>query len=150
MSNQQAQIEIQKQFRERQDKFVYYLIALCVAAIGFSVSQTIGQHLNCLHCFLGAAVICWVVSIFCGFQFVQIVLKGLHANDKYFETIAGRGIDITGVSQKTVDEAASIVLREKRDKYSKRTERNFMWQQYLFYTGLVLFLVWHIIQMYQN
>ena len=40
MSN--AQLEIQKQFRQEQEKFVYYIIALSVSAIGFTVFKTTG------------------------------------------------------------------------------------------------------------
>ncbi len=145
MDNQQAQLDIQKQLRERQDKFVYYLIALCVAAIGFSVTQTVGQKFEYLHYLLGTALLCWVISIFCGFQFQQIVMKGLFANNQYFDTIGGH---LEGVEPSAlVDEVAKNILREKRDNYSKRSQRNFILQQYLFYAGLILFLAWHVIQM---
>lgn len=42
----EVQIEIQKQFRQQQEKLVYYIMALSVSAIGFSIYQTTGQNLK--------------------------------------------------------------------------------------------------------
>lgn len=148
MKNHDAQYEIQKQHRERQEKFVYYQIALCVTAIGFSVVQTIDQKLDCSHIFIAASVFFWVTSIFCGFQFIQIVLLALWANNRYFETIAGRVGNVSPSQE--VEKVAAQILREKAEKYSKRSQRNFSWQQYFFYAGLASFVTWHIIQMTTN
>jgi hypothetical protein len=148
MKNHDAQIGIQKQHKERQEKFVYYLIALCVAAIGFSVTQTVNQQLNYFHVLLGVSFACWATSIFCGFQFIQLMLLGSQANNHYFNTLAGH---VEGIKPSPAnDKIAADVLREKSDKYSTRSQRNFMWQQYLFYLGLGSFIAWHIIQMTKN
>ena len=36
----EIQFNIQQEFRDKQEKYVYYLIALSVSAIGFSVYKT--------------------------------------------------------------------------------------------------------------
>lgn len=140
LKNHDAQFEIGKQFKERQEKLVYYIIALCVASIGFSVTQTINQKLNCTHILLGVSFISWSASIFCGFQFIKIVLLGSHANIKYFQVISDHPAP-------RVEEEAKKILIEKANEYSKRSTRNFSAQHYLFYIGIVTFIAWHVIQM---
>jgi hypothetical protein len=144
-NNHQSQLEIQKQARDQQTKFVYYIIALCVAAIGFSVHQTVGHTLNWYHIILGCAIFSWVASIFCGFQFLQILMKVLIANNEYFDLIRG---NVEGVPPgKLVDDVAKERMTEKAENYSVRSSKNFKWQQYWFYIGLFSFLGWHLTQM---
>ena len=42
----EQQKELSKHFREQQVKYIYYIIALCVAAIGFTVHETLGLPVN--------------------------------------------------------------------------------------------------------
>jgi hypothetical protein len=42
----EQQIELFRAFRQQQEKYVYYIIALCVTAIGFSVYKTNGLALK--------------------------------------------------------------------------------------------------------
>lgn len=142
MDNFQAQVEIQKQLREQQGKFVYYIIALCVAAIGFSIHQTFEQKLSYYHTLLAISMITWCLSIFCGFQFVQIHMKALVANADYFQIIRKH----KELNQKEENQVRSI-LTDKIETYSIRSQSNFMWQQYWFYIGIVLFLIWRVFEM---
>ena len=148
MNNHDAQFEIQRQFKERQEKFVYYQIALCVTAIGFSIVQTINVKLECNLIFVALAVIFWAGSIFCGFQFIQIQLKGLIANNNYFDTIAGHVGNLN--PSPLVEEVATEIVKEKVGGYSNRSHRNFMFQQYFFYLGIISFIVWHILRIVVN
>jgi hypothetical protein len=66
----QEQLQLHKEFREKQEKYTYYIIALCVTAIGFSVLQTTGQPLKVMQLPLAVAVISWGISIYCGLQFI--------------------------------------------------------------------------------
>ena len=65
----EIQFNIQKEFREKQEKYVYYLIALSVSAIGFSVYKTENQSLAYSQIPLALAVLSWSISIFCGLKF---------------------------------------------------------------------------------
>ncbi len=141
----QTQLVIQKQIRDQQNKFVYYIIALCVASIGFTVNQTLGQRLNYYHILLGFSIGSWVASIYCGLQFLQIMMKVLIANNDYFDLIRGNVENIE--PSKLVYDTAKEVISEKVEKYSKRTIKNFKWQQIFFFIGLITFLGWHITQM---
>lgn len=73
----EEQKEIQKQFRQQQEKYTYYVIALCVAAIGFSVHKTIGLPLKWIQIPLGVAVLFWGISIYCGLNFIRYTMHAL-------------------------------------------------------------------------
>jgi len=82
--------EIQRQFRQQQEKFVYYLIALSVTSIGFSIYKTTGQPLKWTQIPLGMSILCWGLSVFCGLRFLKYVISTSYANNPYFDLIHGR------------------------------------------------------------
>jgi hypothetical protein len=84
------QKEIQSQFRQQQQKYTYYIIALCVTAIGFSIHITLGQALNYSQIPLALAVISWGISVYCGFRFITYGLIILFANNALFDVQQGR------------------------------------------------------------
>lgn len=146
MSNDyQSHLEIQKQHRESQSKFIYYIIALSVASIGFSINITIGQTLNVFHLFLGLAILFWVFSVFCGFQFLKIYLDILAINNEYFNIV--RGISDEKKPTEFIKEEAKKITTELANNKNKKASRNSDLQQYFFFFGIIMFLIWHIIQM---
>lgn len=142
----EVQFNIQKEFREKQEKYVYYLIALSVSAIGFSIYKTEGKSLTYFQIPLGLAVICWGVSIFCGLKFLKYVISNLYANNGYFEIIKGRHPDIG--THPDLIESGVEGFRKAIEINGKAMKIYFKLQGYLFYFGIVLFIVWHIIEMY--
>jgi hypothetical protein len=143
----EEQREIQKQFRQQQEKYVYYMIALSVTATGFSVYKTTGLQLKWTQIPLGLAILCWGLSIFCGLRFLKYVISTLYANNVYFDIIQGRYADIGTHPQKI--EAAKSGVKQAMETNSNRASAYSKWQERLFYCGIVLFLVWHITEMYQ-
>lgn len=143
----EEQREIRNQFRQQQEKFVYYLIALSVSAIGFSVYKTTGQQLKWTQLPLGISVLCWGLSVFCGLRFLKYVISTLYANNDYFVIIQGKNPEIGNHQQKI--EAATSGIKEAMNSNSTKANSYFKWQERLFYLGIILFLVWHIIEMYK-
>ena len=129
-------------FRESQQKYIYYLIALSVAAIGFSVINTKDLGLSYWQIPLGLAVISWVTSIFIGFKFLTSDLRLISQNYIYLSNYWKFNAD-----QKEK-------LSELWDQISKESEtqigRLILWQKILFFSGCIFYLLWHIFQMYLN
>lgn len=143
----EEQIEIRNQFRQQQEKFIYYLIALSVTAIGFSVYKTTGQQLKLTQIPLGMSVLCWGFSVFCGLQFLKYSISTLYANNVYFDIIQGRNPEIKNHQQKIEDATSGI--KEAMNSNSTRANTYFKWQERLFYFGIILFLIWHVLEMYK-
>ncbi len=142
----EIQLNIQQEFREKQEKYVYYLIAISVSAIGFSIYKTENQSLSLSKIPLGLAVISWSLSIFLGLKFLKYVISSLYANNSYFDLIKGKHPSVGSQPELIKDGVKG--LREAMEINGGRMKKYFAWQGYLFYSGILLFIVWHIIEMY--
>src|SRR5690606_35025426 len=124
------QTEMRVQFRQQQEKFVYYLIALSVTSIGFSIYKTTGQPLKWTQIPLGMSILCWGLSVFCGLRFLKYVISTSYANNTYFDLIHGRHPEIGNHLQKI--EAATIGIKQAMETNSYRARRYSIWQELLF------------------
>lgn len=142
----EVQIEIQKQFIQQQEKLVYYIIALSVSAIGFAIYQTTGQRLKVIQIPIGLAVICWSISIYCGLKFLKYVISNLYANNEYFEIKKGNNNEIgnhpDAIKAAVKGYKAAMAINQNRMK------NYFKYQSLLFYVGIILFIIWHLLEMY--
>lgn len=142
----EIQFNIQQEFREKQEKYIYYLIALSVSAIGFSIYKTENKGLTYSQIPLALAVIFWSVSIFCGLKFLKYIISNLYANNGYYEIIKGR---YPGIGKNPdLIESGVKGFQQAMEINSKAMKRYFKFQGYLFYSGIILFIVWHLIEMY--
>jgi hypothetical protein len=140
MKDIDVQFNLQQEYREKQEKYVYYLIALSVSAIGFSIYKTDNQSLTFSQIPLGIAILSWSISIFCGLKFLKYIISNLYANNAYFEIIKENNQDSINAKIKGFRKAMKI--------NSKSMSIYFKIQGFLFYFGILLFIVWHIIEMY--
>ncbi len=142
----EIQKEIQRQFRQQQEKYVYYILALTVSAIGFGIYKTSGLPLKWSQIPLGLSVICWSISIFFGLNFLKYVIGNLYLNNEYFEILAGINPDFGNTTWQIEANIEGLKLAMKSDE--KTAEKYFDWQGKLFFIGVVLFILWHILEMY--
>lgn len=143
---EEVQREVHRLFRQQQEKYVYYLIALSVAAIGFSVYKTTGVRLKWIQVPLGMSVVCWGLSIFHGLGFLKYVMSVLHAYNSLIDIV--NGIDPkVGVYSENVSVSTKDLLA-KMNKHNDRASLFLNRQERLFYLAIVLFIIWHVLEMY--
>jgi hypothetical protein len=138
--------ELIKTFRQQQEKYIYYVIALAVTAIGFSIYRTANMKLSMSQIPLALSVLFWGLSVFFGLRFIGRSLDIVSTNIGMFDVAEGKS-ELTGQNPYMIEHGISImkeILKEKNEKIS----RCFNWQFRLFYLGVVSFIVWHIIEMY--
>ena len=135
----EGQIEIKKEHHSQIQKFVYYIIALCVTAIGFSIVQTTGQKLEITHLPLGFAVLCWSLSIFFGIRYLSSSISVLYNNNLYFDILKGNAPEFNK-SQAHMEYAAGLAM-EHTQKIVKKYEYHMFIQEILFYLGVISFLI---------
>jgi acyl carrier protein phosphodiesterase len=140
------QIEIKKQFRQQQEKYTYYLIALCVAAVAFSITITRDVSLRYSQIPLGLAVLAWGLSIYFGLKFIQTIISALASNNSYLDVLKGSHPKVGDNPQKI--EYASNILKEAMEEKSKTAGKFYDWQNRFFYIGFISFIAWHILEMY--
>ena len=142
----EEQKEIVKQFRQQQEKYAYYIIALCAAAIGFSVTKTSGQPLRWVQIPLGLAVFSWALSMYSGLKFLSYVISSLYTNNEYFEILKGNDPKV-GNHPERINAAASGIM-QAMEINSNRANSYAVWQNRLFYFGMMTFIIWHVLEMY--
>lgn len=142
----EIQKEIQRQFRQQQEKYVYYILALSVSSIGFAIYKTSGLPLKLSQIPLGLSVVSWGGSIFCGLKFMKYVISNYYANNTYIDIINGQD-PVVGDNPSRINAAA------EGTKIAMKTNENsasffFKWLDILFYIGILLFIIWHVLEMF--
>ena len=138
--------DLMKEFRSQQQKYVYYIIALSVTSIGFSIFQTMNEPLKITQIPLGLAILSWGFSIFFGLSFIRYIISSIYANIEYFNVIEGNNPDV--VKKPQFKDSIIEGIKQAIQSNSKKTTKLFKSQNYLFYFGVVLFILWRIIEMY--
>ncbi len=140
-----SSIELSKEHRGQTIKFVYYVIALCIASIAFTVQQTSGSPLKYTQIPLAFSLVLWFVSVVFGFLYLRAHISMLYWNN--IGTFIGEGYDPKLSSNESrrfgVDHAEKEIKKiDNRSSYHQSI------QLYSFYIGVACFVVWHIIEMY--
>lgn len=137
-----VKFEIYRSLSQLQEKFVFYIIALNVAAIGFSVYLTLGKPLVLTQVPLGLAVLSWAVSIWFGMNYLKKLVDSKSVNFEMLKLEGSRTLinqsDYTTKSNELMEEDQKIFL--KIVQYLK-------YHELLFYAGIVCFLFWHFLEM---
>lgn len=140
--------ELQKQFRQQQEKYVYYVLALSVASIGFTVTQTINESLSLHKIPAGIAILCWCYSIFSGLYFLRYIISTLYANDAYFSILEGTYPEIG--NNKDKQQVAANAVEKAINLNSKKAEKLSKRQNTYFFIGMISFMIWHVLEMLQK
>ncbi|MFM9985555.1 MAG: hypothetical protein ACKVOK_10015 [Flavobacteriales bacterium] len=146
IKNSESNKELAQHVRNLQEKFAYYIIGLDVAAIGFAIHQTVNQPLNYSQIPVGVAVICWSFSIWSGLSLLITTIESYKANINYIETGKGRNI-MVGNDPNRIALARSIFY-EKMVKSAEKGLPLFKRMNILFKLGVMLFIIWHVWEMY--
>lgn len=142
----QAQLQIQNEHRSQQTKYRYYIIGLSVTCVGFSVYQTTGQSLSFYHIPLALSIISWGISIYLGLKYLQYFLSILYADNALFKIRDGH--EETVGSNPLLIKTAIDGVTEAIKNNIKKSAKLANWQERFFYIGSFLFIIWHIITMY--
>jgi len=129
---------IEQQFRNQQERFVYYLIALSITAIGFSIHLTTGQSFKWSQIILGISTLSFGGSVLCGFKYLKKLLEFLSFNRKY----------LINKSQGDLPIKEEEFVSEEKGNFQKKTVGLWNCMYRLFFIGVFLFLVWHLTDMY--
>ena len=140
------EIELHRALRDTQHQQVYFLLGAAGAAIALAVNQTHDAALSWSQIPLGLAVISWGLSFYFGCMNRKWVAAGLHSNATLYDVHAGRN-PIAGTNPAAVD-YASGVLRGIFEDQSNHAKDAFDLQFKLLVSGAVLYLIWHVLQMY--
>src|SRR5262249_21949130 len=141
-----AELELFRIHGDAQSKYTYYLLAVAAAAIAFSVTQTRTVTLTWHLLPVGLAVLAWGLSFYCGCCRVEVANACVFANAGLLRIERGQEPEI-GMHPQYIAAAASGV-RKAMDTHSNRASFFAVSQFRLLIGGGLLFLVWHVLEMY--
>jgi hypothetical protein len=136
--------DLAQNFRQSQEKYVYYIVALNITAIGFVAHQTYDEKLRISLWILLPSIVLWLYSAYNGLEFLKLNISTLFANHKYLES--EQSLESYGESKKEIKEALSEIKvcmednSETAKKYFERMNCTLIW-------GVVLFVIWRLVDM---
>jgi hypothetical protein len=134
------------QHRTGQDAYTYFLLAAVASALAFAVQKTQGLTLSWSMLPLGGAALSWALSFYCGCKNVSWVQTALYANVGLLQLKAGSHPN----QPEHPDELKGALLgvRKALDHNAEKAYVFAGWQFRLLVAGAVLFLAWHVLEMY--
>lgn len=88
--SEDKRFELMKTYKERFDKFVYYIVGLNIASLGFIFSKTFEITLYYRHdIILGIAIVCWVTSTTAAFRWIFIQTRTMEVNLEIYDLQKG-------------------------------------------------------------
>ena len=139
-------LEIYRALRESQNKHTYFLLAVVGAAIALVINQTQGASLSWSQLPLAAAVLAWALSFLFGCRNRAYVSSGLHTNAALLEVNVGRH-KLAGTNPEAI-QVARETLHDIFENQSSKANRFANLQFRLLVTGAILYVAWHVLEMY--
>lgn len=138
-------IEIHRQHRTGQDKYSYFLLAVTASAVAFAVKKTDGLKITYSLIPLGAAVLLWGVSFYFGVKNLLWVQTSISANYSLLQL--QKGVHSEQPDHPQILEAAIRGVRSAFESNIKNAQFYGIWQFRLLITGVIFFLLWHVLEM---
>ncbi len=142
------ELEIFKQFKAAQEKYIYFLLVAAASAIGYAMTQSKVEPLEYWQIPLGLSVFFWAVSFMSGLQFVVYSSSFTFQNHNY--------LAFKRELKKYPADEAKILLTKFKEIQSTTSEKqqNKMQlygsiQNYTLLLGAFFYIVWHILRMYK-
>jgi uncharacterized membrane protein YtjA (UPF0391 family) len=137
-----------KEIASQDEKLTYYIIALCVACVGFSVLRTQDQQATIYHICLAISVLFWLVSIYFGFLALRHNIS-YQTQVLYFWSAVARIHPGTGKPMPTKFDNTKVIkaARTKSKAFIDKAFDCSKFQKITFYFGIVFFVMWHVIEM---
>lgn len=77
------ELELQKQFKAAQEKYIYFLLAVAASAIGYAITQVKIEPFNLNHIAFGLSIFLWALSFMSGLKFIELTINSTFKNMIY-------------------------------------------------------------------
>lgn len=125
----EQRLELRKNHKEMQAKFVYFLLAINAAAIGYTVTIP-KTDANWTYFILTTAIILWGLSFLFGGLFLMYMIAHEGANQ--------------GLLVDNITEAKKKKLLSQLEDYKESGPKNIKRMLYTLLGGFAAFIIWHI------
>ena len=77
------ELELLKQFKAAQERYIYFLLAVSASAIGYAITQLQVEAFNLNHIVFGASIFLWALSFMLGMKFIELTTESAFKNVVY-------------------------------------------------------------------
>jgi hypothetical protein len=144
--SEENQREVYRVHSEAQSKYVYFLLGAIGACIAFAVNQTHEAKLVWSQLPLAGAVLCWLLSFISGCIHLQFLATNTLANFELLRIADGVHPEVGWNPEARA--AASEGIRDAMKSNARVVVSAARWQFRLLVAGAVLYIVWHVIEMW--
>lgn len=145
--SQNLELELSKQFKASQEKYIYFLLAAAASAIGFSMTQSRAEPLDYIHILLGLAILLWSGSFVCGLRLIEYATSFTFQNQNYlackrelYSHYGGSAAELLAFFKSRLDETAEN-QQQKMKCYGRL-------QSWCLYLGALSYMIWHGLRMW--
>jgi Mn2+/Fe2+ NRAMP family transporter len=135
-----------KEFKDRQDKFAYYLMGLNVAAIGFAISKTFDIQPEQSLIFVALALLCWLLSICLAFYWIFTQQNAVMLQSEVMNIILGLNDKISPTIENI--RLAKQEFDKEASKKSNKAGKAYAYMLYLFMSGIIFFVLWRLFELF--
>ncbi len=140
-------LDLSDKSKEYQVRYVYYVVALCTSAIGYAVYRTTGHSFSPILILLLLALVCLGLSIHIGLLFLRKTIYTIDTEMKFVQLQKGLENNPDSDGKKILTKMS--VDTEFQLWKNQLMERGYLiWQSRLFLYGIILFVIWHLTEMY--
>ena len=139
-------LELFRLHRADQSKYVYFILAAAAGGIALAVRMTADATLHWSLAPLAAAVVFWGLSFYHGCRNLQSVQEVTAKNAQQLKM--ARGDDPVVGRDPAMRAVATDAMKEIIDQEITATGRHYVRQFRYLVAGAVLFIGWHVLQIY--
>lgn len=144
--NDENSREIYKTLQNGQDKYIYFLLATTITAIGFVITRTQNLKLNITQIPLGISVLSLAISFLYGCKNREYANSTLYANYDLLRVQRGQDQEV-GTNPQLV-QAKSEIITSAMETNSNKANKCGRKQMLFFEVGVFFYIVWHILEMF--
>lgn len=139
-------LELYRTLNNSQDKYIYFMLAATITAIGFTITQTQSLKLDIMQIPVGLSLVCWGLSFWFGSLNRRYFNSTLYANFDLFRVQMGEHPEVGNHSGLIA--AASEGIKAAMENNSTKADLYAKLQTSFFIYGAFFYICWHILEMY--
>jgi hypothetical protein len=138
--NSEKRDRLAESYLQKKEKYVYYILALNVTSIGFTITQLIDQKSSYALILVAIALVFWSISFFNGIRFLLKSLSTIYTNINLLDYTNLRHPNYLNVENNT--EIINKALMELTKEANSKTTKYFKTQLLGFYAGAISMFIW--------
>ncbi|MDD2894320.1 MAG: hypothetical protein PHF20_10380 [Halothiobacillaceae bacterium] len=141
------ELELGKQFKASQEKYIYFLLAVAASAIAYAMTQSKVEPIELRQIPLGLSILSWGLSFFSGLRFIEYATNFTFQNQNYLAFKR----ELKSYSQDAAIEMLEKFKAKLKETTKKQEEKMRLYgklQSTSLLAGAAFYVIWHVLRMH--